>query len=153
MTLAVGDVAPDFTLPCSTGGTVTLSELRRSSGRNVVLFFYPKDETPGCTVEACSFRDEYETFADAGAEVLGISSDSAESHQRFAARHHLPMKLLTDADGKVRKAYDVRPTVLGILPGRATFVIDREGIIRHVFVSQLRVRVHVKEALAVVKSL
>lgn len=132
---------------------MTLSELRRSSGRNVVLFFYPKDDTPGCTIEACGFRDEYTTFADAGAEVLGISADSAESHQRFASRHQLPMKLLTDADGAVRKAYDVRPTVMGLLPGRATFVVDREGIIRHVFVSQLRVKVHVKEALAVVKSL
>jgi thioredoxin-dependent peroxiredoxin len=152
MTLAVGDRAPDFTLSSSTGGTVTLSELTKLKGRTVVVFFYPKDDTPGCTAEACGFRDLYEEFARAGAEVVGISSDSAVSHQRFAGKHKLPMKLLTDPDARVRQAYGVRPT-LGLFPGRATFVIDRDGNVRHVFVSQLRVASHVQQALAVVRRL
>jgi peroxiredoxin Q/BCP len=150
MTIHVGDKAPDFTLPSSTGESVTLSQLL--GRRAVVLYFYPKDATPGCTVEACNFRDQYEEFIAAGADVVGISSDSLASHDRFASKHKLPMKLLSDADGKVRALYGVRPT-LGILPGRATFVIDRDGIVKDVFVSQLRVGKHVRKALNVVKRL
>jgi peroxiredoxin Q/BCP len=152
MTLAVGDKAPDFRLPSADGEVVTLSNLTKARGRTVVVFFYPKDDTPGCTAEACGFRDLYEEFARAGAEVVGISSDSAASHQSFAGKHRLPMKLLTDADGKVRQAYGVRAT-LGLFPGRATFVVDREGVIRHSFASQLRVVSHVQRALAVVQQL
>jgi thioredoxin-dependent peroxiredoxin len=158
MTLAVGDRAPDFTLPGSNQGTVTLSELTAgktpgsAGGRTVVIFFYPKDDTPGCTIEACGFRDEYYAFAQAGAEVIGISSDSVVSHDRFAQKHKLPMTLLSDADGKVRELYGVRAS-LGIMPGRATFVVDREGFVRHTFVSQLRFARHVKEALEVVRRL
>jgi peroxiredoxin Q/BCP len=150
MTLKIGDRAPDFTLPSSGGGKVTLSELWAK--KTVVVFFYPKDDTPGCTVEACSFRDEYDTFAQAGAEVVGISSDSVASHDRFASKHKLPMTLLSDADGRVRGLFGVKAT-LGLFPGRATFVIDRTGIVRHVFVSQLRAGAHVGEALSVVKEL
>jgi peroxiredoxin Q/BCP len=152
MTLAAGDKAPDFTLPCSTGGMFTLSELTQLRKRTVVVFFYPKDDTPGCTAEACGFRDLYEEFAAAGAEVVGISADSAVSHVRFAGKHKLPMKLLTDADGAVRKAYGVR-AMLGILPGRATFVVDRDRVVRHSFASQLRIVSHVQQALAVVRRL
>ncbi len=152
MTLSVGDKAPDFTLPGSRGGTLTLSDVTESQGRTAVVFFYPKDDTPGCTVEACGFRDEYAAFAGAGAEVLGISSDSVASHERFAEKHGLPMKLLSDGDGHVRELYGVKST-LGIFPGRATFVIDRHRVVRHVFVSQLRVARHVQEALAVVQQL
>jgi peroxiredoxin Q/BCP len=150
MTIKVGDRAPDFTLPSSGGKKLTLSEL--NAGKTVVVFFYPKDDTPGCTVEACSFRDSYDAFAEAGAEVVGISSDSVDSHDRFASKHKLPMTLLSDADGKVRAAFGVKAT-LGLFPGRATFVIDRTGIVRHVFVSQLRAGAHVGEALSVVKEL
>jgi peroxiredoxin Q/BCP len=152
MTLGVGDKAPDFTLPSSDGGTVTLSELTRGRGRTVVVFFYPRDDTPGCIVEACGFRDLYEEFSQAGADVVGISSDSGASHRRFSGKHRLPMKLLTDADASVRRAYGVRPT-LGLFPGRATFVVDRAGDVRHAFVSQLRVVSHVQQALAVVRQL
>jgi peroxiredoxin Q/BCP len=153
MTLAVGDRAPDFTLPSTTGEPVTLSRLLGQAGkRAVVIFFYPKDDTPGCTVEACGFRDEYDAFLGAGADVVGISSDSLSSHEHFAGKHRLPMTLLSDADGKVRKLYGVRAT-LGLLPGRATFVVDESGVIRHVFVSQLRVGSHVQQALDVVKRL
>jgi peroxiredoxin Q/BCP len=151
MTLAVGDRAPEFTLPSSGGKSVTLSELT-SSQKAVVVFFYPKDDTPGCTVEACSFRDSYDAFSDAGAAVVGISSDSVSSHDRFASKHKLPMTLLSDEDGKVRKLFGVKST-LGIMPGRATFVLDAKGVVRHVFVSQLRAGKHVEEALAVVQKL
>lgn len=152
MTLSVGDKAPDFTLTCSRGATITLSDVTECQGRTAVVFFYPKDDTAGCTVEACGFRDEYLAFAEAGAEVVGISSDSVASHAHFAERYALPMKLLSDSDGKVRALYGVKST-LGIFPGRATFVIDRRRVVRHVFVSQLRAARHVHEALAVVQQL
>jgi len=118
----------------------------------LVVYFYPKDDSPGCTREACSFRDRYDAFAEAGARVVGVSSDSVESHRRFADKHRLPMTLLSDRDGKVRALYGVRAT-LGILPGRATFVIDASGVVRHIFVSQLRFLRHVDEALSVVRAL
>lgn len=149
MSLQVGDKAPDFTLPDQSGGTVTLSDLL--ARKVVVLYFYPKDNTRGCTAEACSFRDSYESFTDAGAEVVGISSDSVESHEKFAGRHELPFVLLSDKDRAVRKQY--KATTLGIAPGRITFVIDQEGVIRHAFSSMGNIGGHVDDALAVVKEL
>ena len=115
----------------------------------VVLYFYPKDNTRGCTAEACSFRDGYESFTDAGAEVIGISSDSVESHDKFAGRHELPFTLLSDRDRAVRKLYGA--TTLGVVPGRITFVIDRSGVVRHAFSSMTNIGGHVDAALAVVK--
>lgn len=150
MTVAVGDKAPDFTLPSATGEPLTLSALYAK--RTVVLYFYPKDDTPGCTVEACTFRDRYEGFVEAGAEVVGISSDSVASHERFVSKHKLPMKFAADEGGKVRALYGVKAT-LGLFPGRVTFVIDRQGVVRHKFVSQLQVSRHVSEALEAVKRL
>jgi len=150
MSLPVGTRAPDFRLPALRGGEVGLSDFRGT--KNVVLFFYPKDETLGCTVEACTFRDSYDDFRNAGAEVIGISSDSLESHAAFAAHHHLPMQLLADAGGRVSTLYDVKRS-LGLFGGRETFIIDKEGIIRHVFRSQVRVRQHVEESLAVLSKL
>ncbi len=150
MTLAVGDRAPQFTLPDATGKTVSLSELEGKGP--IVVLFNPKDDTPGCTVEACSFRDRFDAFVQAGAAVVGISSDPPDSHGRFAQKHGLPMTLLSDVDGKVRAAWGVKAT-LGLFPGRATFVLDRGGIVKHVFVSQLRAGAHVTESLAVVKGL
>jgi peroxiredoxin Q/BCP len=150
MTLSVGDKAPDFTLPSASGEPVTLSQLYGQ--KTVVLYFYPKDDTPGCTVEACSFRDRFDAFSAAGADVVGVSSDSAESHDHFASKHRLPMKLLSDAGGKVRALFGVRPT-LRILPGRVTFVIDRTGTVRHVFASLLRFERHAEDALEVVRRL
>ena len=144
------DKAPDFTLPAHDGGTVTLSEVLGK--RAVVLFFYPKDDSPGCTAEACSFRDNYDAFTAAGAEVIGISSDSLASHTKFAGKHRLPMKLLSDERGEVRALYGVKAT-LGLIPGRATFIIDTGGIVRHVFNSQLRVERHVREALSILERL
>jgi peroxiredoxin Q/BCP len=146
----VGDAAPDFDLPDAAGSRVRLGDYRGKKA--VVLYFYPKDDTPGCTKEACAFRDSFEVFKDAGAEVIGVSSDSADSHRKFAEKHRLPFTLVADAAGAVRKRYGV-PATLGLLPGRVTFVIDRDGVVRHVFNSQLQATKHVDEALAVVKRL
>ena len=141
--VSVGDLAPDFTLPDQLGERVRLGEL--VGKKNVVLYFYPKDATPGCTAEARAFRDAYDTFTAADTEVLGVSSDSIKSHKRFAARHQLPFRLLSDRDGAVRALYGVERT-LGILPGRVTYVIDRDGVVQHVYSSQLAARRHVREA-------
>ncbi len=149
-TVRVGDAAPEFDLADAAGKRVRLSDFRGK--RSVVLYFYPKDDTPGCTKEACSFRDSYEAFKDAGAEVIGVSSDSEASHQKFAEKFRLPFTLVSDAGGAVRKRYGI-PATLGLLPGRVTFVIDRDGIVRHVFNSQLQATKHVDEALAVLRTL
>jgi peroxiredoxin Q/BCP len=150
MSLQVGERAPDFRLPALRGGEVGLSDFYGK--KNVVLFFYPKDETLGCTVEACSFRDAYQNFCNAGAEVIGISSDSIESHAAFAKHHHLPMQLLADEEGRVRALYGVKPS-LGLLDGRETLIIDKLGIVRHVFRSQVRFKRHVDESLEVLARL
>jgi thioredoxin-dependent peroxiredoxin len=149
-TIKIGDRAPDFSLPSQAGGQVSLGDF---PGKNaVVLFFYPKDESPICTKEACSFRDAYEDFMQAGAVVIGVSSDSTESHQTFADRHRLPFILLADEDGSLRKAFGV-PRTLGILPGRVTYVIDKEGIVQLIFNSQISAAEHVAEALKMVRQL
>jgi peroxiredoxin Q/BCP len=140
----VGERAPDFELHDQNGAAVRLTELTKKGP--VVIFFYPKDDTTGCTKEACRFRDDFARFRQTGAQIVGISSDSAESHQRFAAKYSLPYTLLSDPGGRVRKLYGA-VGFLGLMPGRATFVIDREGIVRHVFSSQMKFEEHVDEAL------
>ncbi|MGC8644365.1 MAG: peroxiredoxin [Isosphaeraceae bacterium] len=145
----VGDPAPDFTLPSSTGEIVSLASFK---GREVVLFFYPKDNTPGCTAEACSFRDSHQAFQDAGAVVIGVSSDSERSHQQFASRLNLPFLLLSDSKGEVRAQYGVART-LGVLPGRVTYLIDRDGVVRHTFSSQFQPGKHVTEMLTKLQEL
>src|SRR5215204_128255 len=146
----VGTVAPRFALPSQSGEIVSLEDFL--DRRPVVLFFYPKDDTPGCKREACAFRDDYQQFGELDAEVVGISSDSVESHRSFAENHELPFALLSDEGGKVRQLYGVRNT-FGLLPGRVTYVIDRKGMVRHVFSSQLAVSRHVEEALEAVKAI
>jgi thioredoxin-dependent peroxiredoxin len=146
----VGDKAPDFTLPSQSGDQVRLSD--RLGDRVVVLYFYPRDNTSGCTAEACAFRDSHEVFAEAGAEVIGVSSDSVARHAAFAGRHQLPFTLLSDQGGKVRQSYGV-PAVLGVLPGRVTYVIDRTGTVRHVFRSMTNIGQHISDALEVVRQL
>jgi thioredoxin-dependent peroxiredoxin len=148
--LAVGDAAPAFTLPDQQGKSVSLADF--AGRKNVVLYFYPKDDTPGCTKESCTFRDQYTAFTDVGAEVLGVSSDSQQSHRAFAEKYRLPFPLLADTGAAVRKLYRV-PKSLGVLPGRVTFVIDKQGVIRHVFNSQLNPAKHVAEAIQVLKTL
>ncbi len=145
-----GDQAPDFALPSHDGKEISLADFRGKQA--VVLYFYPKDGTPGCTKEACGFRDAYEDFVEAGAAVIGVSGDSADSHQSFAANNRLPFILLADSDGSLRKAFGV-PKTLGLLPGRVTYVIDKQGVVRYVFNSQTQAERHVTEALKVVREL
>jgi thioredoxin-dependent peroxiredoxin len=148
--IQVGDKAPDFTLPSQSGEPVRLYD--QLGERAIVLYFYPKDNTPGCTAEACAFRDSYEVFTDAGAEVIGVSSDSVARHVGFADQHNLPFTLLSDQGGRVRKNYGV-PATFGVLPGRVTYVIDRGGTVRHVFNSMTHIDQHINEALEVVRQL
>jgi peroxiredoxin Q/BCP len=148
--IGVGDKAPDFTLPSNSGEQVTLHD--RIGENAVVLYFYPKDETSGCTAEACAFRDSYEAFTNLGADVIGVSSDSVERHVAFAGKNNLPFTLLSDAGGKVRKLYGV-PSTLVLLPGRVTYVIDRSGTVRHTFNSMMNFGGHVTEALDAVRRL
>jgi len=146
----VGDIAPDFTLPDQTGSMVSLKDFVGS--KIIVLYFYPRDFSRGCTAEACTFRDSYDVFVEAGAQVIGISSQSVDSHNRFAILNKLPFILLSDEGGKVRELYGV-PSSFGLLPGRVTYIIDKKGIIRHVFSSQLNPTKHVEEALRIVKEI
>ena len=148
--IQVGDKAPGFSLPAQSGAPVRLQY--RLGERVVVLYFYAKDDTRGCTAEACAFRDSYEVFTGAGAEVIGVSSDSVGKHAAFAGKHKLPFTLLSDEGGQVRKRYGV-PAVLGLLPGRVTYVIDRRVMVRHVFNSMINIGRHIDDALTVVKKL
>jgi peroxiredoxin Q/BCP len=141
--IRVGDLAPDFTLADQSG---QLIDLRRFRGRTVVLYFYPRDHTVVCTTEACDFRDNYEVFRRSDAEILGISSDSAASHARFADQHGLPFTLLSDPGGLVRARYGV-PRLLGLFPGRVTYVIDKDGIVQQIIRSAFSATRHVRGAL------
>jgi peroxiredoxin Q/BCP len=148
--LASGTKAPDFTLNDQDGKPVSLSDFRGK--QNVVVYFYPKDDTPGCTKESCAFRDQFTAFSDVGTVVIGISSDSESSHKAFAEKYRLPFALLSDKGGRVRSAFGV-PATFGLLPGRVTYVIDKQGVIRHAFNSQLNPTKHVDEAIEVLKKL
>ncbi|MCC9061677.1 peroxiredoxin [Flavobacterium piscisymbiosum] len=150
MSLKIGDIVPNFTAKDSHG---EVFESQSVLGRKpLVIYFYPKDNTPGCTTEACSFRDQYEDFKDLGAEVIGISSDSVKSHQKFANKHQLPFILLSDQDKKLRHLFGVRDTLFGLLPGRVTYVIDRNGVVILIFDS-LNAGKHIPKALETVKEL
>ena len=147
--LKEGTVAPDFTLEADGGTTVSLSDYR---GSNVVLYFYPKDNTPGCTTEACNFRDDYSDLLAAGAIVLGVSPDSVKSHDRFKSKFELPFPLLSDPDHTVAEAYGAwgekkmyGKTYMGII--RATYIIDAEGMIAKVF-PKVKPKNHSQEVLA-----
>ncbi len=146
----VGDEAPEFSLPAQDGRMVSLKEYK--GVKNVVLYFYPKDFTMGCSAEARSFGENYDEIAKMGAEVIGVSSDTPESHQKFATECNARFLMLSDSDGNVRKAYGATGT-LGFVPGRVTFVIDKQGVVRHVFSSQVRPKQHVDEAMNALKSL
>lgn len=152
MTVQVGQAAPDFTLPNQDGVSVSLSDFK---GKHVVLYFYPKDMTPGCTTQACDFRDQYENFSDLNAVIIGISPDPVERHQKFIEKHELPFILLADVDHQVAELYDVwklkknfGKEYYGI--ERSTFIIDKEGILQKEY-RKVRVKGHVEEALQYIK--
>ncbi len=148
--IEVGDPAPAFSVTAADGERISLADYQ---GKNaVVLFFYPRDNSPVCTQEACTFRDAYEDFVQAGAVVIGVSGDSDARHRSFAESQRLPYLLVADGDGSLRKSFGVTKTLL-VLPGRVTFVIDRAGIVRHKFSSLMQGRKHVEEALRTVREL
>lgn len=147
--MKIGDRLPDLVLADQNGKAVNLTELGKGSA--LVVYFYPKDGTPGCTREACSFRDSYSGFEEAGAEIVGISGDSAVSHKKFAEKHHINFTLLSDPEKTAEKAFNVPRNFLGLLPGRATYVFDRSGILIGSFNSQTRISRHVQEALKALK--
>lgn len=144
MALEVGDKIPVFSSKDNNGNVFESSSI--IGVKPVVFYFYPKDNTPGCTAQACSFRDQYEDFRDLGAEVIGISSDSLESHQNFISKYKLPFILLSDSDKKLRNLFGVKPDLFGLIPGRVTFVIDKNGLIQMVFDS-MNAKKHIPAAL------
>lgn len=148
MALKVGDKIPVFSTKDSNGNDFDSNNL--IGLKPLVIYFYPKDNTPGCTAQACSFRDQYEDFKDLGAEVIGISSDSEKSHQKFAQRYKLPFILLSDDDKKIRKLFGVPSGLLGLLPGRVTYVADKTGVIQMVFDSMMATK-HIPKALEAIK--
>jgi len=150
MSLEIGATLPEFTLKDQNGAIFKSSSVK---GKNsVVIYFYPKNFTPGCTKEACSFRDAYEDFTEIGAKVIGISSDSEESHQKFADKYRLPFTLLADGEKEVRKQFGVKGSFLGLLPGRETFVFDKQGKLVYKFES-LNATPHIEKTLENLKEL
>lgn len=150
MALEVGDKIPNFSAKDSYGNDFESNSI--IGKKPVVLYFYPKDNTPGCTAQACSFRDQYEDFKDLGAEVIGISSDSEVSHQKFTKQYNLPFMLLSDSDKKLRNLFGVKTNLFGLLPGRVTYVIDKNSIIQLVFDSLVSTN-HIPKALNIIKKL
>ena len=154
MSIKVGNPVPDFTLPTDGGKKISLKDLK---GKNVVLYFYPKDDTPGCTREACAFRDNLPKFTSSDATVIGVSRDSGESHDQFKAKYQLPFTLASDADGKLSEAFgawgererDGKKT-MGMI--RSTFLIDKKGVVRKEW-RNVNVDGHAEEVLNAVKTL
>ena len=146
--MQVGDKVPDITLTDQNGERFNFGKL--IGEKSFVVYFYPKDFTPGCTKEACNFRDRYEDFQELGAEVIGISADSDESHSKFARKYDLPYIFLSDQNKKAREAFGVKPNLLGLLPGRETFIFNKQGKLIHKFNSMNAGR-HMREALTVLK--
>ena len=150
MALQTGDKIPEFSAKDNNGNDFESSSI--VGKKPVVFYFYPKDNTPGCTAQACSFRDQYEDFKDLGAEVVGISSDSIASHEKFVQQYQLPFILLSDNDKKIRKLFGVKPDLLGLIPGRVTYVVDKNGIIQFVFDS-INATNHIPKALETIKKM
>ena len=149
MELKVGDKIPNFTAKDTEGNDFDSQDY--VGKKPLVIYFYPKDNTPGCTAQACSFRDQYEDFKDLGAEVIGISGDSIDSHQKFAKRYKLPFILLSDNYKKIRKLFGVPSNMFGMMPGRVTYVTDRDGQIKMVFDSMMATK-HIPKALEAIKN-
>lgn len=149
MGLQVGEPLPHFTAVDSQGNPFHSKDYY---GKPLVIYFYPKDDTRVCTEQACSFRDQYEDFKALGAEVIGVSSDSIKSHQKFASRYRLPFILLSDSNKKLRKLFGVPNDLFGLLPGRVTYVIDKNGIVQMVF-NSMSGKIHIQKALQILKTM
>lgn len=150
MALGVGDKIPEFSAKDDNGDD--FDSVSIVGKKPVVFYFYPKDQTPGCTAQACGFRDKYEDFKDLGAEVIGISSDTVASHRKFAKQYKLPFILLSDNDKKIRTLFGVKPNLFGLLPGRVTYVVDKNGIIQLIFDSLVATN-HIPRALEAIKKI
>jgi peroxiredoxin Q/BCP len=150
MALQIGDKIPDFLAKDSKGDNFDSKSIVGKSP--VVFYFYPKDNTPGCTTQACSFRDQYEDFKDFGAEVIGISGDSIDSHKKFAQQYRLPFILLSDKNKKIRNLFGVKPDLFGLIPGRVTYVADKNGIIQLIF-NSMAAQKHIVKALETIKKM
>ena len=148
MALQIGDIIPNFTAKDTNNNDFDSTTI--VGKKPVVFYFYPKDNTPGCTAQACSFRDQYEDFTDLGAEVIGISSDSVTSHDKFSKRYKLPFLLLADENAKLRKLFGVKTNLLGLIPGRVTYIVDNEGVIQLIFDSMMATK-HISKALDFLK--
>jgi len=149
--IQIGDKCPDFQLQDATGKMIKISEF--ISKKKLVIYFYPKDDTPGCTKEACSFRDSYEDFKEFDCEVIGISSDDEQKHAAFASRHKLPFILLSDKDKVARKIFGVPGNLFGLIPGRVTYIIGIDGIVKGIYNSQTNPLGHIEKALELVKTI
>ena len=150
MALQIGDKIPNFTAKDTNDNDFDSTTI--VGQKPVVIYFYPKDNTPGCTAQACSFRDQYEDFTDLGADVIGISGDTVASHEKFAKRYKLPFLLLSDNSGKLRKLFGVKTNLLGLIPGRVTYVADKTGTIQLIFDSMMATK-HIPKALEFLKKL
>jgi peroxiredoxin Q/BCP len=147
----VGDHLPEFTLSDQDGNPFSINSV--IGKKNLVIYFYPKDDSPGCTKEACAFRDQFEVFNEADARIIGISGQSVESHKKFAEKYRLSFTLLSDEGDKVRELFGVPVNFLGLLPGRVTYIIDKSGKVVYIFNSQTQAEKHVAEALRILKGL
>jgi len=143
--LKIGDKIPDFMLPDQDGNEFLMRKI--VGKKNLVVYFYPKDESLACTMEACKFRDYFEDFINHECDVIGISSDSIESHQRFSKNLGLPFVLLSDEENKVRNIFGVPRNILGLIPGRVSYIVDKNGTIRHIINSPFNIKKHVGEAI------
>jgi peroxiredoxin Q/BCP len=150
MKLKVGDAIPEFDLQDEQG---VLRSLKAPFEKKIVFFFYPKDNTPGCTMEACAFRDAYEDFSKEGVDIYGISNDSPESHRNFKQRNNLPYPLLSDPNGRLREAFGVKKDFFGLIPGRVTYIVDEKGVVRHIYKSHLNMEGHIRESLEAVRKI
>lgn len=144
-----GDRLPDFRLLNQDGKIIDIALYIR---KPLVIYFYPKDDTIGCTREACGFRDEYHLFSKTRAIIFGISGDTVDSHKKFRAKYRLPFDLLSDLDNKVRNIFGVPSDLFGLIPGRVTYIVDNQGIVRHIFNSQMNARKHIEESLRILES-
>ncbi len=149
--IKIGSTIPAFTLPDQNGKLFDINSVLGK--KNLVIYFYPKDDSPGCTAQACAFRDQFEVFTEADAVIIGISSQSVKSHKAFAEKHRLSFTLLSDEGNKIRKQFGVPTNLLGLLPGRVTYVADKSGKVIYTFNSQLQTEKHVDEALRILKEL
>jgi peroxiredoxin Q/BCP len=146
-----GSIVPSFTLNDQNGQPFDLGKV--IGQKNLVVYFYPKDDSPGCTKEACYFRDQFEVFTQADALIIGISGQSVKSHREFADKYHLSFTLLSDPGNKIRKQFGVPTNFFGVMPGRVTYIVNKEGIVVHIFDSQAQATKHVDEAMRILKEI